>query len=107
MEKNKFLLDNALDNETDNSLNNTERDRKRRAAITYDKATDILTDRYHNGMSVADVKRKHNISHKTWIDLNTKLGEVFKNEMGVKTKKSNELNTDEYLKHLKDSKRRK
>lgn len=78
--------------------------RRPRTVITYEKAAEILTDRYHNGMSVGDIKTKYGISHATWIEVNTKLGDAFKKEKGVKTKKANELNGDDFARYLRGRK---
>lgn len=55
--------------------------------------TNILKDRYHNGLSVDEIKSKYSISQRTWTEVNKKYKEPFVKKFG--NKKNTGVSVDE------------
>lgn len=74
--------------------------RRSKQKITLEFITSILTDKYHNSMTVSEIKSKYGIGHDVYKFINS-YSEVFINKFGKKKKiiTTNEL--EEYWKDLK------
>ena len=48
------------------------------------KITKILKDKYHECLTVKEIKTKHKISQKIWTEINKKFGKMFIEKFGKK-----------------------
>lgn len=69
--------------------------RPTRTKVTPEVIDQILTDKYHNGLSTSTLKSKYRISHAVLKQVDEKFGGRFKEIFGVKAKSSKDVSLDE------------
>lgn len=69
--------------------------RASKTKLTMELIDNIMTDKYHGGLTNNDLKKKYNISHATLKTADEKYGELFKEKYGVKAKTVKEISPEE------------
>lgn len=68
---------------------------KRNPLITPEQINDMLTDRYHRGISVNELKEKYGISHSKWRDIDKKFSPAFIKKFGATAKPTKDISVDD------------
>ena len=57
--------------------------------------TEILKDKYHSNLTTTEIRKKHQISHTVWNEINKKFGDMFIKRYGKRAPEKVKVSTDE------------
>lgn len=66
-----------------------------RGKLTPEIIDQIMTDRYHAGATVAEIRKTYGISHDVYKQVDSKHGAAFKDRFGVIARKAQDITADE------------